>query len=633
MATALVSGCDRRDATQSSTHQSTLIAESAPSLPSDPTTPPWVVDPAEPGTNLPPIGRSLFDFLIIKSVNGKKVYDIPFPFSALVAHIESHLHSERAQLALKRLLIPVNRSLQRRAGDGEYFAYPRAVLAVDTEADSSLGPSGLHLKNRLFIGYHEKTGVLEIISYNEAAGRFEFQIVSNYLAGGTPTVRYANRALCTACHQNQSPIFSRPMWDETNVNPKIAALIAHQRRQHYGFPVRQGVGVLQAFDDATDRANDIALAQLLWREGCEQADRPEQSIRCRAELIEWMLRYAMSKGSVQDWQTGDTRVEPPSFLATWRARWPRGLSIPNPDIPNRNPFRYVAVSEFPGLSEVEATALEGREPRSVFRGPHEPTLPREPLEVWTTPDTPQTLERVLAIFMQFFTKRDLNRLERVVHQQPERLTHVLSAVARETLMSRTDVFANQPFRRVTLLTALDQQLGAPVVARCCLDDRGMPPPIDDVVASHHSASMEQEAPPIGALKTFHEYCGACHHGTDGFPPNFLHGSVTEVQANLTQCADRIFVRLGMWDLAGPAQLEAPMPPAMHLLHHRVSLDQWKSHPDLQMLRKETVAAIHRKRGATFNPEDLLRQDYDTLPACLAPRREPTVASGAEAHHG
>lgn len=629
--TALVSGCDRQDAETSADQRPASVAQSVPLSPPDSTVPPWVVDPTEPGTNLPPVGRSLFDFLITKDENNKKVYDIPFPFSALLARIESHLHSERPQTALKRLLIPVNRSLQRRAGDGAFFTYPRAVLAADTEADSALSLSGKHLKDRLFIGYHEKTAVLEIISYNEAAGRFEFQLVSNYRADRTPTVRYANRALCTSCHQNQSPIFSRPMWDETNVNPKIAALLAHQRRPYHGFPARQGVGVLQAFDDATDRANDISLAQLLWREGCEQAVRPEQSIRCRAELVEWVLRYALSRGSVQDWQTGGAGVKPPSFLAAWGARWPHGLSIPNPDIPNRNPFRYVSVSEFPGLSEVEATALEGREPRSLFRGPHEPTLPREPLEVWTVPDTPQTLERVLASFAQFFTKADLNRLERMAHRQPDQLRQTLSALAQQTVIGRTDVFANLPFRRVALLAALDQQLGTPRVARCCLDDRGMPPPVDDEVASHHSTGTAQEASLNSEHKLLHQYCAACHHGSDGFPPNFLHGSPAEVEANLTQCADRIFVRLSMWDIAGPEQLEAPMPPAMHLLHHQVSLDQWKGHPDLQVLRKEAVSAIQRKRGATFTPENLLREDYDTLPACLAPRREMTRAVAA--HHG
>ena len=565
-------------------------------------------------------------------MKGKNTYDIPFPFSALLARIESQLHTKGTPPVLKELLIPVNRSLQRRAGDGAFFAYPRAVLAVDTEAEPALGPSSMHLKDRLFIGYHEKTGVLEIISYNEAAGRFEFQVVSDYRSGGTPTIRYANRALCTACHQNHSPIFSRPLWDETNVNPKIAALLAHQRRAYHGFPVRQGVGVLQAFDDATDRANDISLAQLLWQEGCELADRPEQSSMCRAELIEWVLQYALSKELTTKWHTTIARTaEVPSFLIAWRERWPHGLAVPNPDIPNRNPFRYVAVSEFPGLSEVEATALEGREPRSLFRGPYEPTQPREPLEIWAIPDTPQTLERVLATFVQFFTKADLSRLERLIHRQPNRLQQAVSALVRDTLLGRTDLFANQPFRRVTVLSALDQQLGAPVVSRCCLDDQGMPPPVDDVVESHHSASAERENPPAGMLKIFHQYCGTCHHGTDSFPPNFLHGSPAVVNANLTQCAERIFVRLHMWDLTSPEQPEAPMPPAMHLLQHRISVDQWKNHPHLQTLHKEAVAAIQGKRGTTFPMESLLQQDYDTLPACLAPSHEPTEAMGAQ--HG
>ena len=159
----------------------------------------------------------------------------------------------------------------------------------------------------------------------------------------------------------------------------------------------------------------------------------------------------------------------------------------------------------------------------------------------------------------------------------------------------------------------------------------MPPPVDDEVASHHSINERHETALSSEHKTFHQYCGTCHHGADTFPPNFLHGSPAEVKANLRQCADRIFVRLRMWDVPNPEQLEAPMPPAMHLLHHRISLDEWKRHSDLQALRKEAVAAIQQKRGATFPPENLLRQDYDTLPACLAPRHEPTEAMGAQ--HG
>ena len=632
MMTVLVSGCDQQNRGTSDSNVSVPHTQSPPPVLAASTAPPWVIDPTEPGTNLPPVGRSLFDFLTTKEVNGRRIYHIPFPFSAFVAQIESQLRSKDTAPVLKRLLIPVNRSLQRRAGEGAYFTYPRAVLAVDTEINSTLGQSGMHLKDRLFIGYHEKTGVLEVVSYNEAAGRFEFQIVSDYRAGGTPTVRYANRTLCMACHQNQSPIFARPMWDETNVNPKIAALLAHQQHPYDGFPIRQGTGTLQAFDDATDRANDISLVQRLWQEGCEQIGHPEQSITCRAELLEWILRYGLFQGLIPDWHATDKHhVEPPSFLAVWRARWPQGLSIPNPDIPNRNPFRYVAVSEFPGLSEIEATALEGREPRSLFRGPFEPTQPREPLEIWTIPETPQTLERVLASFTQFFAKADLTRLKHLTHRQPKQLRQALRILAQNTVQGQTDVFTNQPFRRVTILAALDQQLGAPVVSRCCLDDRGMPPPVDDEVASHPSTGSTEEASPTSEHKLFHQYCGACHHGVDSFPPNFLHGSQAEVNANLAQCAARIFVRLRMWDLSNPEQLEAPMPPAMHLSHHRIGLGDWKHHPDLQTLRREAVAAIQKKWGATFTPDNLLREDYDTLPTCLAPGHEPTHAMGAQ--HG
>jgi mono/diheme cytochrome c family protein len=602
------------------------------SAPAAPTIAPWVIDPTVPGPNLPPSGRSLFDFLITKDVKGKKVYDIPFPFSALVARIESQLYAKEAPSPLKKLLVPVNRSLQRRAGEGAYFTYPRAILTVDTEADPALGHSVMHLKDRLYLGYHEKTGVLEVISYNEAAGRFEFQVVGDYRADSTPHVRYANRTLCMACHQNHSPIFSRPMWDETNVNPKIAALLAHQHRQYHGFPVREGVGVLQAFDDATDRANDISLVQRLWREGCEQDGQPSQSIACRAELVSWALRYALAKGSVPDWHTSNHgQVDPPFFLKAWRTRWPNGLALPNPDIPNRNPFRYVAVSEFPGLSEVEATGLEGREPRSPFRGPYEPTLPREPLEIWVVPETPEGLERVLAGFTQFFTKVDLDRLARILDRRPERLHTAIRGLGEKTLEGRTDVLGNAPFRRVSFLTALDTQLGMPPVVRCCLDDRGMPPPVDEMVEVHLSASPEHERSRVPGINVFQSYCSTCHHGANGFPPNFLHGSPAEVEQNVKQCADRIFVRLSMWKTPHQERLEAPMPPAMHLQRQGISPNQWAMHQDFQVLRKEAAAAVQQKRGTSFAPETLLQQDYDTLPACLAPDREPTHAMGA--HHG
>ena len=87
-------------------------------------------------------------------------------------------------------------------------ACARAVVAPD---GGPLNSASIFLKDRMFLGYQEKADILEVISYNEGAARFEFQVVTDYRAGGTPQVMYANRTLCVACHQNAA----RPLWVET----------------------------------------------------------------------------------------------------------------------------------------------------------------------------------------------------------------------------------------------------------------------------------------------------------------------------------------------------------------------------------------------------------------------------------
>ena len=180
--------------------------------------------------------------------------------------------------AAKAVLIPLGRSLQRNSAAPDFFAYPRAVVAVDAEPAGTGDP---YLKDRLYLGYQEKANLLEVISYNEDAGRFEFQVVTDYRAGGTPRVMYANRTLCVACHQNAAPIFSRAVWDETNANPRVAALLASQRKDFHGIPVDRGVDVPNAIDDAALRANRFAVQQLLWKDGCGGNDEPAVDVSRR----------------------------------------------------------------------------------------------------------------------------------------------------------------------------------------------------------------------------------------------------------------------------------------------------------------------------------------------------------------
>ncbi|HJU06634.1 MAG TPA: hypothetical protein VJ692_15910 [Nitrospiraceae bacterium] len=378
--------------------------------------PVWAVDPKDPGTNLPPVGRSLFDYLVTESNSDKLVYKVPVPFTALVEKIERQLDAEPSRSPLKRVLIPLNRSLQRHAARPDFFKYPRAVLGVDTEPPLHAGSSGLLLKDRMFVGYQEKANIIEVISYNEAAGRFEFQVVRDYRPGGTPTVLYANRAVCTACHQNHSAIFARPLWDETNANPKIATLIQAERRDLYRFPIHQGIDIPNALDEATDRANEMSVSQLLWQQGCERGEsRP--SIECRADLLRFVLQYRLS--GARGFETGSSRFVDdfaPRFLKGWKEKWPQGLLIPNPDIPNRNPFEFFRTTT-PGAGYMQTVASEGGSERFTHRSLFEPTVPRSPLATWSVTEGNERVQHVIEGLAGFLAEPDIRRLDAHLFQQ------------------------------------------------------------------------------------------------------------------------------------------------------------------------------------------------------------------------
>jgi mono/diheme cytochrome c family protein len=360
----------------------------------------WTIDPARTGPNLPPVGRSLFDFAVARQAGGKGVYDIPYPFDALVRHIEERAGCAAAtRSCTQQVLIPLGRSLQRTAASPEFFAYPRVVVVVDREGNAG-GSSGMLLKDRLYLGYQEKANLIEVISYNEAAARFEFQLVKNYRAGDSPQVVYANRNVCTACHQNQAPLFSRRQWDETNANPRVAARLASARRSFYGFPARRGIEVPNAIDNAIHRANLLAVHQFLWREGCGTQE-PEGT-RCRAAALSAALQYRLSGERSFDAGAREYRE---AVVATFErnasSRWPRGLAVPNSEIPNRDPFVFPE-----GTSGVAMVHIAAR---------LEPLVPRAPLETWTASGT-QIAKRFIAGLSDFLADADAQLLDEKISQ-------------------------------------------------------------------------------------------------------------------------------------------------------------------------------------------------------------------------
>lgn len=743
--------------------------------------PAWVVDPDVPGSDKPPIGRSLFDYLVTEPRDGTRTYKVPFPFAALVEKIEGELSADDGRSPMKRVLIPINRSLQRHAAKPDYFAYPRAVVAVDSQPPMREGRSGLLLADRLFLGYQEKSELVEVISYNEAAGRFEFQLVTDYAPGKTPLVQYANRALCTTCHQNQSPIFSRPLWEETNANPAIAALLEGQGRMFYGFPIRQGVDVPNAIDEATNQANRLSAYQMLWREGCQHSQSQAESIRCRAELFRLVLQARLSAAGFQEAMgPGGPLEEIQSIVEAWKARWPGGLLIPDPDVRNRDPMEFFSPSgEGQRGAWVQRATFSGRRERPLLRSVFEPSLPRTPLETWTLTAESRDLERVAIGLGQFLADVDVHRLDDHLFQQgvsdpaesvqlhtdceadvryggnaldrvilncapavdkphntgtsfsmdgvlyvtpsgslegtldrlsfsggssltdlkiaagrvtverhratgraevmqkatdlharlatgqaikdftfnlssrqgnssegratrhfvgPVTMTilkdfapvqRAIEVMVEETIAGTSDVLADRPFRRAALMRALFEQVGLGPLTWCCDDDRGMPAVRLATAMHDHAETTESGETREGAIKLFQKYCAECHHEELPFPPNFLHGSAQQVEAQLGHCAERVFVRLSMWDRIEHERAEVPMPPVMALRRQQIAVDRWPSHGHLVELRKYAADSLRAEHGRVPELNELLSRGYDNLRECLP---LPQVSATSPTHH-
>ncbi len=374
--------------------------------------PAWVVEPHPPGPDLPPQGRSLFDRLTLH--NGKQ--RVPFPLQALLDQITGQLDQDHAYLdqPLKAVLIPLGRSLQREAAAPNYFASPRAVIAVDTDPAVRPGEAGLLLRDRLFLGYLETANILEVISYNEDAGRFEFQIVHDYRAGGEAQVRYARRVVCLACHQNAAPLFARPLWDETNANPDIAAALDSVGGDFYGLHTKIGVDLAYAIDNATDRANDFALTQLRWGQGCGLG---QPGADCRSALLTRALHYALSGERSFEHDSDDYRQTLRAPMQEIRVSlWPEGLWLPNPDVPNRKPLSQIglAAAARPDLAAIDLAA------RANVTAQFEPLEPRPPLALWN-PESDAWVERAIVGLRQFLATSDIQRLDRALQSSTAEL--------------------------------------------------------------------------------------------------------------------------------------------------------------------------------------------------------------------
>lgn len=512
-----------------------------------------------PAGDLPPEGtRSLFDHLIAQNET------LPFPFEKLVALIQAQDAEGRAPVAL---LIPRGRSLLKASA---HFERPRVLVAADFQAPNGEAALGLAARGRLFLGFVEDAAEVEVISYNEAAGRYEFQLVQDYRAGGVPRIVYARRAICTTCHQGAAPIFPQRPWNETNAQPEIARRIVAARGAgpYMTVPPAVPLAVPERFDELTDVANFVPVTQRIWLDGCGAGAAGQA---CRREMLRLALDFAVNPGGFE----GGVVAEP--LRAMQAASWPvGGIGVPDGDLRNRDPLAGESGLRhwLRGLLRPRAieTGARANEDLAAFE-----RLPKLPPEL--DPIVPRPPRRVLTAAVydgvfglaQFFTPADVELLERAAGFDRVRLHQ---AVARMPAAA----FDPAPFRRVETLNAVLAALGRPPRAYAFLDTSAMSPP---QAAGVPPLQLADDSP----LKPFERYCFACHRGNPALRLDFMAGASEVEVLERVRATEKIREALDWERYRGTGKESALMPPADSHQRRELEAALARGEPVLDEMRK------------------------------------------------
>jgi hypothetical protein len=514
--------------------------------------------------DLPPAGtRSLFDHLIAQN-------DVlPYPFEKLLALVAKQSPDHPQPLTL---LIPKGRSLLKAQAD---YAHPRLLLAADFQAPNTKAALGLAPRGQLFLGFVENAGEIEVISYNEAAGRFEFQLVQDYREGGVPRIVYARRAICTTCHQSGAPIFPQRPWNETNGQPETATKIRDARGNdlaYLGVPISVPLAVPERFDELAEVGNFLVATQKIWIDACSD------NSGCRRQMLKVALRYLWNPAEFDA-----TQPDAQTLRALQARSWPQdGVAVGQKTLRNRDPlaetrgikgwFRSLITSKStePGAKSNEDLDAFERLPK--LPAALDPLTPRPPLRVLTAQDIDGAFGLATMI-----TDPDFKQLELASGFKLERL---LAAVDQ----ADAALFSAAPFSRVKMVNGLLAALGnRTALGYCCLDTKDLSPP---AVLGVPPLTISAGSP----LKNFEHYCFACHRGNPSKRLNFMAGATeAETLANL-KAKSEIRDALDWERYRNTDKANKLMPPADSHQRKLLEEDAAKNPKLLEQMRK-TVPAL------------------------------------------
>jgi hypothetical protein len=501
------------------------------------------VDPIDelPGPDAPPVGRSLFDHLTATASG----FEIKFPIEDLIQSLQ-----QKTGVTPKAVLVPKGRSLQRDHAD---FAKPRLIYAFDDFQRQDAQSLGYGVKDRLYVAFAEGASQIEVISYNAAAGRYEFQIIKDYSAAGAKTLAYASRGLCVKCHHNGAPIFNPNPWPETNGtalgDARIADLIKQAQNgatSYHGTPVATPrSGAPYDVDKSVDRANYVSAYQKLWTTGCGDGDAGAQ---CRANTLKLALEVAFS-GFPPHFSEDSPAYT--ALQATWAQTWAAagplqgGIKIPEPKVLPFFPLEQAHPSN--GFEDLNPEGLTPAQLQQIRDMLAHSEVPREvdPLfqflgarEVWTL-DSICYGKCLIYGVSRFFTDADKALLKQTAGNSYQRAAQAVDAL----LQQNSPALAARPFRRGTTVKALVAAMGGNAPAVVGEDDR------PQMAAPTIDAGDENEL--TSPLVMMRRYCLPCHVELPGDRSFLRGGSEAEIKGKIAAKADDIKERLN-WEAEASA---------------------------------------------------------------------------------
>ena len=538
-----------------------------------------------PETDLPPEGtRSLFDHLIVQ--NGGIV---PYPYSKLISLLKDQNPNAAEPISL---LIPNGRSLLKGQADN---AHPRIVSTADFETTNSATTFGFAPRGQLFLGFVENANEIEVVSYNEAAGRFEFQLVQNYCEDCPAKIVYARRAICSTCHQGGTPIFSQRPWNETNGQPETGnaiALARGNREPYQTVPIQQPLSMPERFDQLTDVGNFFYATQRLWLDGCG-----EQGNECRRKMLSLAFEYldnagsfnpnspeanelkklqavAFTPDSIPERKEKEGKV-PPVPIGLQGTPKPRpGIVVPESDLANRDPigeklgikgwFRSLFTRDIKfGEGARDNEDLSEFEKLPPLRKHLDPLTIRAPKQILY----PNDVDGVYGL-ASFFTESDLKNLG-------EQNGYDIKRIKAKVEKLPNELFDPKPFSRIKILQAL---IGKKQY--CCLDTSEMSPPL---VSGGPPLAIKE----FPELQPFADNCFACHRGNPAQRLNFMAGETEKDVLENIKAKKEIRDALDWERYEGTDKSSKLMPPKNSTQYRKLAEGGEEAKKTLQKMR-ETV---------------------------------------------